>query len=215
VLKVDFNFAIGSDLTGLSRIHVGFSGGAPDAAELVSFCETLSNAYGTDLKSLAQANTILESVSAIDLTSDLGAQGSYAGAVAGTRSGAELPGDACMVIGYEIVRRYRGGHPRGYWPFGVGADLLSPQAWTSSFITAVDTGWTNFIPLVTGAGWSGAGTLSHDSVSYFAGFTAVENPVTHRYRNIPNVRVTPVVDFISSYAYRTRLGSQRRRLGRA
>jgi hypothetical protein len=59
---------------------------------------------------------------------------------------------------------------------------------------------------------AGSTTITeHVNVSYYSGFTAVENPITHRWKNVSNPRSTPVVDNIQSWAIAGHVASQRRR----
>lgn len=196
----------------LSRVFITYTGTAPTAGQLNTFCAAVATAWGSDLKSLVIPSRTLDLVEAVDLSSVTGASGFASPSTAGTRSGGELPADASMVISYEIVRRYRGGHARGYWCFGAATDLLDASNWSSTFLTAVGTGWAAFIAAVEAAGWSGAGTLTHSNISQYEGFDVVTDPITHRARNVPQVRVPPLIDTVTSYVYRPRIGSQRRRL---
>jgi hypothetical protein len=129
----------------------------------------------------------------------------------GTASGATLPAQICTVISYRIARRYRGGHPRGYWPFGAQTGLVDAGHWTSGYASAVDTQIAAFFTAVQAAGWAGAGTLSHVSLSYFSGFTVITSPTTGRARNVPTVRSSPLIDPVVTLKTQTSIGTQRRR----
>lgn len=196
----------------VSRFYISFTGSNPTAAQLNTFCTSVSSAWNTDLAALHANVLTLDEVTAVDLTSNIGAEGSSVATHAGTRGSAILPASIAFVVSYEILRRYRGGHPRGYWPFGVEGDLASEGTWLGTTVTAVEAAFIAFMAAVEAAGWSGAGTLTHSNVSFFEGFEAVENPVTHRYRNIPQLRIPPLIDTVSSYIARATIGSQRRRL---
>lgn len=196
----------------MSRLYVTYTGAAPTAAQLNTFCATLATSWGTNLKALVSTHLTLDEIEATDLSSSTGAVGIANPSTAGTRTGNPVPISSAFVVSYEINRRYRGGHPRGYWCFGTSNDLATEAIWSTTLQTAVVTGWAAFITSIGAAGWAGAGTLFHSNVSYYDGFTAVENMITHRWRNVPNVRVAPVIDAVVSYVYRLPIGSQRRRL---
>jgi hypothetical protein len=119
---------------------------------------------------------------------------------------------ASVVSSYTIQRRYRGGHPRGYWPFGVTTDLQNDVDWTAAFVTACNTGFSTFFTALFAAGWTGAGTLTQVNVSYYDGFTVVVSPTTGRARNVPTLRVSPVQDTILIVACKVSIGTQRRRI---
>jgi hypothetical protein len=117
----------------------------------------------------------------------------------------------CAVASYEISRRYRGGHPRGYWRFGTVTDLTDSRDWSNTAVTAFGSGLNAYFTAIFGDGWTGAGTLSHVNVSFYSGFTVVTNPRTGRASNVPTVRGTPITDAVTSIIIRPNIGTQRRR----
>lgn len=212
VVRVALSGTINTVAPWLTRFFIHYTGTAPTVANLATYNASIATAYTTSLKALADTVTVLTQVECIDLTSSTGAVAITPESITGTRSGAVLPADACTVASYQLARRYRGGHPRGYWRFGTATDTASAQAWGASFITTVNTDLNAFIASLVGAGWSGAGTLTQVNVSYYSGFTVVTNPITGRARNVPTLRVAPVVDAITAIAGKTSIGSQRRRI---
>lgn len=211
VIRVTLKIAPGATPLVQSRFFIKYTGTAPLNADLGTFNTAVSTAFGTNLKSLLDTGSVLEEVDSEDLTSNTAAVAATVVSVSGTRAGGEIPAEAAAVTSYAIARRYRGGHPRGYWPFGVTTDLASRRVWTGPFISAVNTGMAAFMTAVKAAGWTGAGVLSQVNVSYYQGFTVVTNPITHRARNVPSLRAVPVVDTVNSIVCQGRVGSQRRR----
>lgn len=208
------HFKYGNDSNVITRFFLHYSGTAPANADLVTFAQGIAGQYGTNLKALAHPDVTLVSVTCTDLTSSSGAIGVYASGTVGTRTGSPLTANAALIISYQIARRYRGGHPRGYWPFGIAADISTEQTWGSTFLTTAKTDIDAFINAILAAGWTGAGTLTHVNVSYYSGFTVVTNPVTHRARNAPTLRGTPITDLVVARVPQALVGSQRRRIGR-
>lgn len=196
----------------LTRFYVRYSGTAPTDSELANFTDDVSGFYGSSLKGLQQTGYALIEVEATDLSSPTAAFGATGVSIAGTRDGGPIGAGEAVVISYEIQRRYRGGHPRGYFPFGVSEDLQTQQTWAAAFTDEVDTSWAAFFVALEGAVWSGGGALEHVNISYYQGFTVVTDPITGRARNVPTPRGAPVVDIVSGHIVRTRVGTQRRRL---
>lgn len=211
VLKVVMPVAMASDPTALSRIFIKYTGTAPTAAQLVTFADAVSTAWNTNLASLETSQDVFGPVFVEDLSSSTGAVGTGTTTHAGTRAGVSLPDGVCVNIQFQIARRYRGGKPKIFQHFGMGADLANNGTWGSVFIGAVSTGWTAFQAAVLAAVWTGGGTLSQVNVSYFSGFTVVTNPITHRARNVPTLRGAPVIDTITGFAVEVGVASQRRR----
>lgn len=209
-LAVKGTFLGGS--TWLSRVYVHYSGTAPTNAQLATFLTAVDTAWGTNMQPLQDGDTNTTEFNVIDLTSATSAVADKIVSRTGSRAGTTLPADVCAVISYEIARRYRGGHPRGYWRMGTATDESTPRIWGTAAVTAFKSGYDAWMTAVIAAGWTGAGTLSQVNVSYFNGFTVVTNPITGRARNVPTLRVSPVIDTVQSTICRTTYGTQRRRI---
>lgn len=211
VLKNIINFAVGPDVSALTRFFLQYGGTAPTAAQLVTMAGALASAWGTNMSPMSSPGVAQNGVSIEDLSSATGAFGSDSSVHVGTRTGGILPAGSCLEIGWNIARRYRGGKPKQFLPCGTATDLNAVQQWTSTFISAITSAWTNFETAVLGAAWASGGPLSFVNVSYYQGFTVVTNPITHRARNVPTLRGTPVVDPIASFFVELSVASQRRR----
>lgn len=212
VLRIDHGFTIGEDSEALVRNYWSYAGTAPTAGELDTLAAAIGSAYGSELKSLVTDDTTLESVVITDLTSNSAARGTAAPGVAGTLGSTLLAANTCMVNTLEIVRRYRGGHPREYWRAGEPSSLQDAQTWTTGFLGDWTTAYDTFVGAVVAAVWSGGGTFEKCNVSYYEGFASFQNPITKRYRNVPTPRVVPLVDPITSVISRVKIGTQKRRI---
>lgn len=189
-------------------LHIAYTGSAPDTATLASYltgevapaAETLFNAEGsTDLTGV--------SIEALDLSSDTGASASVAFSATGVRTGDFAPSSAAVCISLEINRRYRGGHPRNYWPFGTAGtyESGSSKLWDTGFIAAVQGAFTTFADAIQAVTVGGTSFTTLVNVSYY---DRNLNPVA------PYRRTTPVVDNVVGYVTKQRICSQRRRLGK-
>jgi len=211
VVRVALSGTISAPAVWLTRFYIQYTGTAPVVSDLDAFLTALDTAYNTNVKPLADVDTTLTLLSAIDLSSATSAVSVKAVSRVGTRAGAVLPSQIAAVQSYVIARRYRGGHPRGYWRIGTQADMSNTTVWSPTAVTAFDTGLDAFFTAAFAAGWTGAGTLSHVNVSYYSGFTVITNPITGRARNVPTLRGTPLVDPVTATTVRPSIGTQRRR----
>lgn len=211
VIRVSLVGLYGSTGEAVTRFFIQYSGTAPTQAQINTFAAAVGTAWSTNLKSLSGGNYELLHVEAADLSSATSPIGLATVNIGGTRTGSPLAAATSLVAAYQIARRYRGGHPRGYWPFGVSADLTTSQQWADTFVSSCNTNLAAFFTAVIAAGWTGAGTLTHVNVSYFSGFHVVTNPVTGRARNVPTLRSSPLVDAVTNVVGRSAPGSQRRR----
>lgn len=206
---------IGSDASNVdvvTRFYIQYGGTAPSPTQCSAFALSIGSDWGGHLSSLADTGFSIKDVTVVDLTTPSSGTGFDTTTHTGSRSGSAMSLQDSMVISYKIGRRYRGGHPRGYWRLGVQGDLTSAQQWSSTFCTNVETNYTAFMTAVLAAGWTGAGTLGQVNVSFYEGFTVVTNPITGRARNVPKVRTTPLVDPVVSTVAQPFVGTQRRRI---
>lgn len=211
VVKVTLPYTLTSDPDALSRIFIHYTGTAPTPSQLQTFCVNVANAQSAQFAALMTSLYKFGLVNAEDLSSASGAVATDTASHAGTRAGGVLAPGTALMTQFSIARRYRGGKPKIFQPFGVTSDIDVGSVWTSALVSSVGTAWAAFIASVVGAGWAAAGTLTHVNVSYYSGFTVVTNPTTHRARNVPTLRGSPVVDPITAYAVEVGLASQRRR----
>jgi len=204
-------YALGTDLTALNRQFFRWSGGTPTVTDMGTLAGHCNAGWASFMAALTPDTTTLEHTTATDLSSDTGAQATEVSSTAGTRGSPELGAGTAACVSMTLGRRYRGGKPRTYWPFGIQTDLLTPQTWASAFVTAVTNAAQDFAAYIA-AGASGATALGPQvNVSYFSGFVVITSPITGRATNTPVRRVTPLVNNITGWACNPNLGSQRRR----
>lgn len=193
-----------------NRLYFSYSGSAPTAANCVTLASDIESAWATNLKPLISNDYALVEVDVLDIATDSGAFGTWTGDVVGTRTGTPPPVQCAMNVEFNIARRYRGGKPRCFLPAGIESDLLAPNTWTESFLSAVETGFSGFITAVEALSVGAVGTLQHVNLSYYKGFTNITNS-SGRERAVPTYRATALVDSITGYAVKQIIGSQKRR----
>jgi hypothetical protein len=212
VIKVALTFSLDEDLGARCQFFKRYSGTAPSASQLTTFAGDINGLFDTeDMKSLLSASYALEDVECTDLSSSTAAFGHDDTGVTGTRGGDIVPASAALVVSHRISRRYRGGHPRTYFPFGVQADMQDAQTWTDAFVTEADGVVDSFFGAINAAGWASAGGIDSVNVSYYEGFSVFITP-SGRAKNISTPRAVPLVDAITAHSPRHGIGSQRGRL---
>lgn len=212
VIKCEMIFDLDGKTGPGSRFFLSYTGGPPTATGLNNLAAALGTYTTADLESLMNTTVSLATTKCTDLSSSTGAIGTAAPGVTGTRTGSGLPLNACVVIDYVISRRYRGGKPRGYWPFGVVADMVGNDTWSSTLITQVNSGFGSFMASVLAFTLATCTLQQHVNVSWYEGFTNYTGSGGRaKVRN--SLRSGgPVVDNVSTHSTRTVVGSQRRRL---
>lgn len=210
VLKTQLLWSNEAGLDMLTGQFWRYAGSPPSATDCGNFATTIANAYGA-LDAYWHNSFFLVGAKATDLSSASGGVGSATSSFGGALNGGLLSGGTALVANYQINRRYRGGKPRNYLPWGDGTKLSGLQSWSNTWLAAAE-------PAIAGANASFIGTVegattisSHVNVSYYDGFTVVTSPTTGRSRNVPKLRTVPVVDDIVGTTLLGRPGSQRRR----
>lgn len=210
VLRTDFQWSFFASKQFITRLFWRYSGPAPSAADAVALAADVYGVMAGE-DALWGAETELTGVKVTDLSSSTGGQGEHAQSTAGTRGSSGNAGATALLMNYVIGRRYRGGKPRSYLPWFIDPDLENPFSWKAASLTEADSAFTAVTAGVIGSE-SGTTTITaHVNVSYYAGFTVVTNPVTHRARNVPTLRPEPLVDTILSFGAAVAPASQRRR----
>jgi hypothetical protein len=213
VIRIDFHHSEGLDPGLQNRSFWSYTSNAPAIADMNQLASDVSGFWGADFSGLAGTNVTLTEVVCTDLTSSTAARGSHAPNLAGTRAGAELPDNCCTLLNFQVSRRYRGGKPRMYAPWGTAADLLDSDHWTPAFVTAVNNAWSTFAANLNGHVVGATQIRVQQNVSYYSGLNLP--PVTlpsGRVKNSSKARTTTTPDLIVSHTCNSIVGSQRRRL---
>jgi len=211
VLKIKFFQRVGSD-TDISS-HLYFQTFTPaNLDQIIAVTDVAHASYVTHCIPLLNFNSSLEQVEGVELSSPDGPLAINPVPVQGIRAQGELPANACALFNIPVARRYRGGKPRVYWPFGSEPDIATPQTWSTTFITAANTGVNALISEVTAnlGTWAPGSALC--SVSYFSGSQWKPDHLGN-YHQIPTPRDVPLVDVVKGApGFNTVIGSQRTRL---
>jgi hypothetical protein len=212
-IRVQLKHTLGSDTDVLDRFYATYAGGPPTVADLDTFCASVAAQWNASLKAMAHPDVTLTEVLAQDLSSDTGAVGTASVTLVGDRSGGPLPAEVVSLVNFVVARRYRGGKPRVYLPYGTDSDILDPQHWEAEFVTALTTAWSAFITDSFAAVWAGGGPLEQVVVSYYLGSTASESGsgMYMRGHTHPTLRAAPINYSITGFSVNPIPASQRRR----
>ncbi len=212
ILKVRYLQTVGTDTAAVNILHLQYAGGPPTATDLATIAGQLYTSFVTNAIPMMGADRAINEIEITDLTTPTSARGVHTATTSGSRVGGPLPASTCALFPLGIVRRYRGGKPRIYWPWGVDSDLLNASSWGSTFATAAQAAMqamrNDFL-----AAASGTTTITAwVSISQYAGFTAVQNVITGRWRNVPKPRTVAIApDNINTFHLDLKPASQRRR----
>lgn len=183
-------------------MHVAWTGTSPSVASLNSFANSLFGLWGANLAALYPPATILNTVTLTDLTTSTGNQGiSTTAPKAGTSGGAVEPANAAILVNYPSSFRYRGGHPRTYFPCPAAGVITNENTWASTVQTDVG----NFMT-----------ALGTDLNTLTNGGTTLAGQCAVSYYHALALRATPVVMPIANGVFTVvaKIASQRRRIGR-
>lgn len=192
------------------RFFLSYSGSAPSGANCSTLATDIANQWSSHLIPLMHGDWTLDEVDVLDIATNSGQSGQWTGTEAGSRSGTALPSQVCTNVEYGIGRRYRGGKPRGFYPFGVEADLATQSQWSGTFLSSVNAAMAAFFTAIEGLSVGSMGTLAHVNLSYYSGFTN-HTSTSGRSRAVPTYRATALLDTVTGYFAKSVLGSQKRR----
>lgn len=209
-LRVRLDYLQGDSYLAGSRFYLAYSGGAPSAGNCTTLAAAVRAAWVTNLASLATENWSLTEVDVLDIATDSGFSGQSIASSAGTNGGDAQATQVATNVEYNIQRRYRGGKPRMFLPPGPSDMLADWGHWTDDWLTEVNTGIGAFFTEIQALDIGTLGSLTHVNLSYYKGFTNVPNS-SGRERAVPTYRDAAVLDTVTGYSCKARLGSQKRR----
>ena len=138
--------------------NVGMTGGWT-AANVLALVNGIMTAYSTNFRSLFGPGTIINNVLGIDLSSTTPAE--VTSTVAGfTCTGAsQMAPSLSMMVNLTISKRYRGGHPRTYFPSMPGTSMnVTEDGWSATAMTAAQSAVNAFKTAVessvSGTSWA-------------------------------------------------------------
>lgn len=212
VIKIRHRHTIAGDTDVLVIWHWAYTGGPPTDTDCANLADDIAGYYATDMLGLLNGNITFTGIDVTDLSGPSAGFGTVTVSHAGTRSGGDLAAGTAMLVSMPIARRYRGGKPRSYWPWGVSGDLVDQNTWDSTIISAAESLLATYTGQFPGTSQGSTVLSDHVSVSYYEGFTSVLNPITGRTRDVPKVRTGAIpVDPILAYTPSVKVSSQRRR----
>jgi hypothetical protein len=195
VIKLEFLYDL--DGTGAANIlHFAYDGGPPDAASCASLATEFSADWGATVRGALSYQTVLVGTVVTDLSSDMGASGQDLTARGGATVGNQPPSQVATVTKWPVALRYRGGHPKTFWPPLPIVSQRDNSNWT-------DLAATNFASLVN--------DFVAAALLFFAGSTTITEHVAVSYYSGHAPRVTPLVLSLGDAICDPRMGSQRRR----
>lgn len=204
VVKYEYNYGT-DEVTATNIFYFSYTGASGlSLSELSTFA--VSSAMGNLAAPYVGASldtTVSQQSKMTDLSSDVGPVYEFTPGWTGTNTGEAIPASASVLVSHEILRRYRGGHPRTYMMVGGAGDFLSGSTrdWQAEFLGNIQAGFDAF-----GEGFPvtlGARTYQWVNVSYWETVGGVKT-----------LRATPLVDVITEAVVRERICTQRRRLGK-
>jgi hypothetical protein len=153
------------------------------------------------MKASYQSALVLQTITLTDISSSTGNQGVDTPNIAGSNADMNVPQNAAILVNYPSSIRYRGGHPRTYWPGQAYQNLVDDTHWNAATVTSVGTFMT---------------AIQNDYYTLTSGGTNLTGMCAVSYVTAKAARVTPLVMPIpnGSFTVESRVASQRRRIGR-
>lgn len=184
--------------------YASFNGPPPNSSDLQTVGYAVGQAFLNAIAQLVPNTVTLTEVQVTDLTTVDSAFASQAMSHTGLRLGTSLPNNVALVASYKINVRYRGGHPRTYWPAGVQADVQDGRTWTDAFRTLAQGACVDYVGNINAIQLGGSNLL-FEAMSYYKGRDAAGKPI---------LRPVPLHYPVQTVLVHTRVDSMRTRLGK-
>ena len=211
-LAIVLQWGIGEDVRAQTKLHAHYSDSSPPSgANLNTLAGVVHTAYATNLKPLCTSQVTLRTILITDLSDNTIPVGIWTGSEVGSlAAGGNNPANICVCMNHKVARRYKGGHPRNYFPFGGTLSQSDAQTWSGGFIGTVNTGWANFAGALLGA--TPPPQLDHmANVSYVLGHH-YHGEANAKNKLVIDYRTSPLTEPIVSTTANTRICTQNRRL---
>jgi hypothetical protein len=188
--------------------------GSSTAAWVQSDCDLLAStvyaAYQAKILPHTYSNVDIRQVQVVDLTSSTGLGSLYTHLpTAGSIGGALEPSSLATVAQNKIASRYRGGHPRTFYPGMAQADMANENSFSSGSAVLWSGYITAFVTQVLTASYAaGSSSLTNVVPRYTYSYTDV--PGKHKYTKTRTGLLGVFV--VQGYPVDVRVGSMRRRL---
>ena len=193
-------------------LHYKFTGaGATNNTDAAAVAGDIEFAWASQLVGWMPTYGFLTKITVTDLTSSTAGYGQWTGSLVGTGSATVGDAASCVLFNKTILRRYRGSHPRMYFPNPGGSYYASEDTWTAALVTQILSAWKAFDAALLAITQGTISSLSPVSVSYYQGFTNYTR-ANGRQDNKPTLRPTPIVDPVVGYIVSPRIATQRRRV---
>lgn len=209
IAKIQLHHTYGTDSNVVNTFHCRFTGSTTEAS-LNAWALAINTAWSAHLAPLITSLCTLNTVAIEDLTSNVSATGSDITNSPGLGTAGGVPAQVCLVMSFQINRRYRGGHPRQYIAGLTPAELQDEDHWTTATINNWEAAYTLFQQTVSQFS-SGVTTATQIvSLSYVAGHTW-EQDTRGNWHKMPIYRPSPLVDVVNGYIAQPLVGTIRRR----
>jgi len=188
----------------VAQFYWHYNASVLDDTGMTNLLNGFQSATNTNLAPAANNSVTITSWSGWDLSTRLGVVGTIAGTFVGSRAGTAMTVQDAVVSSWTVSYRWRGGHFRTYWPFGVQPDFPDGRLMTTAAQLAIRNALTSWMTQVNGITVNGQG-------GHLTGVRYVHTPV----KGQPPVYFDPPLDLpVVNVAVHRRLDTQRRRLGK-
>lgn len=180
--------------------HAKYTGGPPTAAECAALADDFLGNYASNVMPHVGEAWVLQECKVTDLTSDTSNAGEATGSTAGSLIGPTWSAQVACCVSWPIARRYRGGHPRTYFPPGLETDSLDTSHWKPAYLANIQAAALAFQVGVDVTAEGSVTACKLGCVSYVLAGAPRDVPLFFPFTGGPAVH--------------SRIDTQRRRLGR-
>jgi hypothetical protein len=209
-LKVQLTWTVGTNTNVQNVLHYNWSGSRPAVNDCVAIGNHFLASFLSAQGALFHTATVLTACTVTDLANTDGAVGVAQASHPGTDIRAPVPENTCTLMSLKINARYRGGHPRIYFPPMTTGVAQDSKSWTATAATNFNNTMLNMLNSLPGYATGPVTVGQQVALSYVKGHTWQQDQHGN-WKRMPTYRSTPLPIVISSWVTSQKMATQRRR----
>jgi len=189
----------------LHLMHFAYTGTTLSQGNAQAVADGIRSTWNASIAAIAGTQTNYTLFEVADLSSRSGVIAQNNVAVVGTAASTSPAAvSICLVVSWTVGYRYRGGHPRTYFPLSSQNLVTDGRHVSTGTTNSHAAAWNAWLQAFNAITLSGS-TCTLTYYSFYSGHTADGKPI---------VRPTPVPHAITGARVTNRIDTQRRRLGK-
>lgn len=180
VIKFDFRYTWETGSLASNGFHMSYSQAGvatPSGPDINAVTQQVGDLWRDGVMPVLSDECTFTEAIGTPLDNSMTNVGNQAYSTGGGSAGGTILSSSCFLCSFEIVARWRGGHPRMYIPGGSGGDLLDNANWHTDIQANLQAALNTFFASVNGVSSGPVTLLNPGVVSYYSEHALREPPL--------------------------------------